>query len=93
MRAPAVRARFRGLVRWVLLLAIFVACPGIVMAQARKELRVGVVGLAVPLDPAASLDGATPLVARQVFDTLVAYRDGSTEIEPALAVNADGGAG
>ena len=56
------------------------------MAQARKELRVGVVGLAVPLDPAASLDGATPLVARQVFDTLVAYRDGSTEIEPALAV-------
>lgn len=72
--------------RWVLLLAIFVASPGIVMAQPRKELRVGVVGLAVPLDPAASLDGPTPLVARQIFDTLVAYRDGSTEIEPALAL-------
>jgi peptide/nickel transport system substrate-binding protein len=85
MAPSAVHARFRALMSPVLLLALFLACPGIGAAQARKELRVGVVGLAVPLDPASSLDGATPLIARQVFDTLVAYRDASTEIQPALA--------
>jgi peptide/nickel transport system substrate-binding protein len=54
-------------------------------AQGRKELRVGVAGVPATLDPAAALEGATPLIARQVFDTLVVYREGSTEIEPALA--------
>jgi len=68
---------------FVLLLALFVAPP--TAAQARKELRVGVVGLPTLLDPAIALDGAGALVARQVFDTLVAYRDGSTEVDPALA--------
>jgi len=86
MVSSSVHARFRGVVRWVLLLGIFLSFPSGLAAQPRKELRVGVVGLTVPLDPAASIDGATPLVARQVFDTLVAYRDGSTEIEPALSV-------
>jgi peptide/nickel transport system substrate-binding protein len=33
----------------------------------------------------AALEGAGPLVARQVVDTLVAYRESSTDIEPALA--------
>src|SRR6266498_2825089 len=33
----------------------------------------------------AALEGTTPLIARQVFDTLVAWREGSTDIEPALA--------
>ena len=70
---------------FVLLLALFVVFPGHAAAQGRKELRVGVVGLPVQLDPAVALDGAAPLVARQVFDTLVAYRDGSTEVDPALA--------
>ena len=65
-----------------------VAClldPAGSSAQGRKELRVGIAGVPVVLDPAAALEGATPLIARQVFDTLVAYREGSTEIEPALA--------
>ena len=53
--------------------------------QARKELRVGIAGVPAVLDPASALEGAMPLIARQVFDTLVAYREGSTEIEPALA--------
>ncbi|MGH7339416.1 MAG: ABC transporter substrate-binding protein, partial [Candidatus Rokuibacteriota bacterium] len=83
--AVTVRAHVRTVMSSVLLLTLLVACPAITSAQARKELRVGVVGLTVPLDPASALDGATPLIARQVFDTLVAYRDGSTEIEPALA--------
>jgi peptide/nickel transport system substrate-binding protein len=60
-------------------------CPAASSAQGRKELRVGIAGIPVILDPAAALEGATPLIARQVFDTLVAYREGSTEIEPALA--------
>ena len=70
---------------FVLLLALFVAFPDHGAAQPRKELRVGVVGLPTQLDPAATLDGAGALVARQVFDTLVAFRDGSTEVDPALA--------
>jgi peptide/nickel transport system substrate-binding protein len=61
-------------------------CPADSSAQARKELRIGVPGVPAVLDPAAALEGATPLIARQVFDTLVAYREGSTEIEPALAI-------
>ena len=43
-------------------------------ALGRKELRVGVAGVPATLDPAAALEGATPLIARQVFDTLVVYR-------------------
>ncbi len=54
-------------------------------AGVRREVRVGVVGIPAALDPVSALDGASALIARQVFDTLVAYRDGSTEIEPALA--------
>ncbi len=55
------------------------------LAQGRRELRVGVSGVPAALDPAAALDGAVPLIARQVFDTLVAYRVGSTDVDPALA--------
>jgi peptide/nickel transport system substrate-binding protein len=59
--------------------------PGDSSAQMRKELRVGVAGVPVTLDPITALEGATPLIARQVFDTLVAYREGTTDVEPALA--------
>ena len=41
----------------------------------RKDVRIGVVGLPAALDPMAALEGAGALVSRQVFDTLVAYRD------------------
>ncbi len=51
----------------------------------RRELRIGAPGVPAILDPGAALEGATPLIARQVFDTLVAWREGSTDIEPALA--------
>jgi len=61
------------------------AVPGDASAQGRRELRVGVAGVPPALEPATALEGAMPLIARQVFDTLVAYREGSTEVEPALA--------
>src|SRR5215813_6892556 len=54
-------------------------------ASGRKEVRVGAVGIPSTLDPAAALDGASALIARQVFDTLVAWKEGTTDIEPALA--------
>ena len=69
---------------FLLVLVLFVAFSD-TAAQGRKELRVGVQGLPAAIDPATSVDGAAALVARQVFDTLVAFRDGSTEIDPALA--------
>src|SRR5207245_6261219 len=48
-------------------------------------LRVGLPVLPTELDPAAALEGSVPLIARQVFDTLVQYTD-SSDVEPALAV-------
>jgi peptide/nickel transport system substrate-binding protein len=54
-------------------------------ASIRREVRIGVPGMPATLDPASALEGATPLIARQVFDTLVAYREGRTDVEPALA--------
>ncbi|MGH7343541.1 MAG: ABC transporter substrate-binding protein, partial [Candidatus Rokuibacteriota bacterium] len=51
----------------------------------RRELRIGAPGVPATLEPGAALEGASPLIARQVFDTLVAWREGSTEIESALA--------
>src|SRR2546422_813322 len=51
----------------------------------RRELRIGAPGVPAVLDPGSALEGTTPLIARQVFDTLVAWREGSTDIEPALA--------
>jgi peptide/nickel transport system substrate-binding protein len=54
-------------------------------AQGRREVRIGVVGVPAVLDPVTALDGATALIARQVFETLVSYRDASTDFEPGLA--------
>ncbi|PYO52116.1 MAG: hypothetical protein DMD83_26330, partial [Candidatus Rokuibacteriota bacterium] len=48
-------------------------------------LRVGLPALPSELDPATALDGSVPMIARQVFDTLVQYTD-SSDVEPALAV-------
>src|SRR2546427_3511773 len=54
-------------------------------AGARREVRIGAPGVPSALDPGAALEGTVPLIARQVFDTLVVWREGGTEIEPALA--------
>src|SRR5439155_1612428 len=50
-----------------------------------RELRIGAPGVPSALDPGAALEGTSPLIARQLFDTPVPSREGSTEIEPALA--------
>src|SRR5881296_4730666 len=68
--------------------AVFAAWPSVSspqFASGRKEVRVGAVGIPSTLDPTVALDGGSALIARQVFDTLVAWREGSTDIEPALA--------
>lgn len=52
---------------------------------ARREIRIGVPGLPDTIEPGTALEGAGPLVARQVFDTLVAHREASTDIEASLA--------
>jgi len=80
--------------RAALLVALILASAAAAVAQGlqanvppgiRREVRVGVPGLPAALDPGAALEGATPLVARQVYDTLVTYREGTTDVEPALA--------
>lgn len=53
--------------------------------QARRELRVGLPRVASGIDPATTTDAGALLIARQVFDTLVSYREFSTDVEPALA--------
>jgi peptide/nickel transport system substrate-binding protein len=59
--------------------------PSATAAEGRRELRIGMAGVPSVLDPATSLEGPTPLIARQVFETLVSYRLASTDIEPGLA--------
>ncbi len=66
----------------LLLLALVSPVEG----QPGRELRVGVTGIPAIPDPATAMDGAIPLIGRQVFDTLVQYREGSSDIEAGLAV-------
>ncbi len=49
-------------------------------------LRVGLPSIPTSLDPATALEGPVSVIARQIFDTLVQYRDVSSDIEPGLAV-------
>src|SRR2546425_2388548 len=78
----------------VILLTLVLAWPSSALSQApsspvtpsaRREVRVGAPGIPAALDPATALEGTLPLIAHQVFDTLVAYREGTTDVEPALA--------
>jgi peptide/nickel transport system substrate-binding protein len=48
-------------------------------------LRVGIPSVPVSLDPAAALEGPVSVIGRQIFDTLVQYRDVTSDIEPGLA--------
>src|SRR5262245_65092765 len=65
---------------------LVVSCPTASALAQGGTLRVGVSAVPLDLDPAMALDGAVPLIARQVFDTLVQYAAASSDIEPALAV-------
>jgi peptide/nickel transport system substrate-binding protein len=48
-------------------------------------LRVGLPSVPTLLDPATALEGPVSVIARQIFDTLVQYRDVTSDIEPGLA--------
>ncbi len=72
----------------VLVLAVLgaLAMPAPAGAQ-DVPLRVGLPSIPAALDPATALEGSVPLIARQVFDTLVQYREGSSDTEPGLATS------
>ena len=72
----------------VLALAVLasLALPGSGAGQG-VPLRVGLSSIPAVLDPATALEGSIPLIARQVFDTLVQYREGSSDVEPGLATS------
>jgi peptide/nickel transport system substrate-binding protein len=78
--------RFTGSLAVTLVLLGAVVVPLGAQWPGRREIRIGVAGVPATLEPAQALDGAPALIARQVFDTLVSWREGSTDIEPALAV-------
>lgn len=77
---------WRRVARLSLILAALVALlPTFAAAQGRREVRIGVVGVPPSVDPAAGLEGAMPLVARHIFDTLLTFREGSTDVDVGLA--------
>jgi peptide/nickel transport system substrate-binding protein len=93
LAVPRAREAYNWGVRpaWTLCIALVAAAlclatPAAADAQS-GTLHVGVAALPSTLDPAMALTGPAALVARQVFDTLVAYRDGSGDVEPALAAS------
>jgi peptide/nickel transport system substrate-binding protein len=59
--------------------------PGEEAGARTSSLVVASVGDALSLDPAAVSDNESAQVATQIFDGLVRYREGSTDVEPALA--------
>jgi peptide/nickel transport system substrate-binding protein len=69
----------------LILVAVLAGLPVLAAGQARREVRIGLAGVPATLDPAAGLDGTVPLIARHAFDTLLTYREGSTDVEPGLA--------
>lgn len=58
--------------------------PGLAGAQGGM-LRVAVPALPPTLDPALAAEASSGLLARQLFDSLLQYREGSSDVEAALA--------
>jgi peptide/nickel transport system substrate-binding protein len=77
MRALAARA--------VVVLAVVLALPADPATAQGGILRVGVPALPTTLDPALAADAATGMLARQIFDTLLQYREASSDVEAGLA--------
>lgn len=74
--------------RWALWMAMGLLLAGPALAATPKQGGTLVYGKpkdAVGMDPATITDGESHDVTRMVFDTLIAYRQESTEVEPALA--------
>lgn len=77
------RRRAVGVARLACTLLLLVAGPR--PAVSRGTFVMGLPAEPVYLDPAVATDGASLLVAHQLFETLVRLRPGTTEIEPGLA--------
>ncbi len=73
-----------GITAALLTLAIVLTAAGGAWAQG-GVLRVGLPSVPTSLDPATALEGPVSVIARQIFDTLVQYRDVTSDIEPGLA--------
>lgn len=67
----------------VALAAMLAACPS--TESRRVTLTVASVGDPLSLDPAAASDSESMQVLMQIFEQLVRYKQGSTQVEPALA--------
>jgi peptide/nickel transport system substrate-binding protein len=74
----------RRLGAWLCGFLVWGAFPAVGGGQ-EPALRVGVPAVPATLDPGALGDGPESLLARQVFDTLVQWREGGSDVEPALA--------
>jgi peptide/nickel transport system substrate-binding protein len=78
------------MLHWLAAPCLAVACSlalsGLAGGAELPALRVGLPALPASLDPATALEGPTPFVCRQVFDTLLQYRDASSDVEAGLAV-------
>ncbi len=83
MRSPSGRASLIAL--YVTVIAVVPVLVSTTAGEGSREVRIGLAGVPASLDPATALGGAVPLIARQVFDTLVTFREASTDIEPGLA--------
>lgn len=59
--------------------------PPAAQVPSRRDVRLGAPGLPATVEPVTAIDGAPALIARQVFDTLVAFRETTTDVEPSLA--------
>jgi peptide/nickel transport system substrate-binding protein len=82
MRSAVPDRRARIALGGLVLLFLVARAP----AQPGSEGRIGVPALPrAVIDPATALEGTVPLIARQVFETLVVYREGSTDVAPGLA--------
>ncbi len=68
----------------VMAATIILGLTGGALAQG-GVLRVGLPSISSSLDPATALEGSVSIIARQMFDTLVQYRDVTSDIEPGLA--------
>ena len=79
------RLGFTSFIRVVplLLLLLLLVTPS--AGQGRRELYVGLPSLPKLLDPSTAVDGPLLQVSRQVFETLVQYREDGSDIEPGLA--------
>ena len=73
----------------VLMLPIAMLSPAYADAHLKRggTLIFGRGGDSVGLDPALEEDGESFKVCDNIYDTLVEYKDGSTEIEPSLATS------